>query len=173
MMIRTPSAIAVCLATILASSSYAVASNTFTAADAGAFGQLSHAALALHRDVIDAMRTIGGSGDFNQARCLSDLQNSLFSMEDSAAAAGDLISISARMHDSRDEVIVNATLASNLSFALEKLSLDRRNALEQGAVCSTSPLVNTYAQKTAGLADRASAFFDSVYRRVAWLNQNH
>ena len=76
------------------------------------------------------------------------------------------------MRDSNDEIAVNETLALNVSFEMEAMAENRRHALAQGALFSTSALVNTYSQKTAMVIDRAVVLFAAVDNRVGWLVQH-
>lgn len=73
------------------------------------------------------------------------------------------------MKDSVDEVMVNTTLAANAPLAAKELAEARRHSLAQAALCPTSALVNTYAEKTAALADKAITGFSGINDRVGWL----
>lgn len=165
---RSVALIALSLIAVFASTKIVVA-NTLTENDTTPFLLLYKAALTLSSDINNDMVIMNRSGYFNQADCLSDLENSLDSIMDALLATHDLITVSAQMKNFTDEVTVNTTLAARVSYARKKLVLNRRYALEQGALCSMSALVNTYAQKTAALADRATVLFSGINDRLGWL----
>jgi hypothetical protein len=164
---KTPPLALLALAAVIASP--AAAANTFKESDADAFLQLEKSALALHKDINNAMGILGQSREFDQTSCLSELENALVSIMDGLSSAQDLVSLSAEMRDSVDERTVNITLAGNASIAMKELAEDRRHALAQGALCSSSALVNTYAQKIAAITDRATMLFNGINNRVGWL----
>jgi hypothetical protein len=166
----TPAAVALLLAlAVIITASPAASANTFNQSDADAFVQLEKSALALHKDINNAMGILGKSRELDQTSCLSELENSLVSIMDGLSSAADLVGLSTQMRYSVDEVTVNITLASNASIAMKELAEDRRHALAQGALCSNSALVNTYAQKTAAITERASVLFNGINNRVGWL----
>jgi hypothetical protein len=53
---------------------------------------------------------------------------------------------------------------------LREIALARTHSLAQAAFCSTSALVNTYAQKAAALADNATAAINTIRARLASLH---
>jgi hypothetical protein len=163
---RTPTAVLALLALAAVIFSPAAAANTFKYSDADAFLQLDEAALALHKDINNAMTILGKSREFDQASCLSDLENVLLSVDARLSSVSALVRLSAQMRDSMDETTVKFTLALNASTAMKELAEDRRYALAQGAICSTSALVNTYAQKAAAITDKAALLFGSIDNRV-------
>ena len=132
------------------------------------FYNYPEARLTLTKDINEAMGVLGQSGEYDQASCLGELENSLESMMDGLSYAFDLITLSAQMKDSADELAVNATLAINASSQVKELAEDRQHALAQAALCPTSVLVNTYAQKIAALADRAAELLSVINNRVGW-----
>jgi hypothetical protein len=163
MMLRTASAIAVSLAAILASTTVAAA-NTFTLSQAAVLGTLSGRLSALSKDIRASMHVLAGTDDYS---CLEEIHNVLESTTADLLFVYDLAILSAEMHDPTDEVSVNETLSARSTFLLNMLAEARRYALTQGAICSRSPVVNTYAQKTAALADEAAALFSGVNRKLS------
>jgi hypothetical protein len=147
--------------------------NTFRDTDSIVFDQLSKNALALHKDINGAMGVLGRTHQFEQASCLSELENAIIPMVDSLSFVSDLIWVSSQMNDATDELIVNKTLALNVKSALRDFAEERRYALTQGALCANSALVNTYAQKTAQLADRAIELLTGLNSRVARFMDYH
>jgi len=169
---RTPAVVLALLAFVAVMASPAAAGNTFRESDANAFPQLAKSALALHSDINNAVTILRQSRELDQVYCLFELENALDSTEGVLSSAYDLVRLSALMRDSLDEAFVNVTLASNASIAMKQLALDRRHALAQGALCSASALVNTYAQKTAAITDRATALFSDINHRLGQLLQH-
>jgi hypothetical protein len=157
-----PVAVLALLVLAIVFASPAVAENTFRESDANAFVQLDRTALALSKDMHNSTHILGQSREFDQAQCLGELENVLRSTEDALSSAHDLVSLSAQMMDPMDEALVNLTLADNASIAVRQLAESRRYALSQGSLCSTSAVVNTYAQKVAAITDSATVLFDRI-----------
>jgi hypothetical protein len=88
-------------------------------------------------------------------------------MNDDLTFALDLVTLSTQMCDPTDEASVNETLSARSTVSLNMLVEHRRWALTQGAMCSRSAVVNTYAQKTAALADEATALFSGVNHKLS------
>jgi len=92
---RTPAAV-LALLTAVVIASPAASANTFNQSDADAFVQLEKSALALHKDINNAMGILGKSREFDQTSCLSELENSLVSIMDGLSSAADLVGLSAQ-----------------------------------------------------------------------------
>jgi hypothetical protein len=120
--------------------------------------------VALVRDILQALKVLHGTDDYD---CLSELHNSLSIMHDYLTFGYDLVILSAQMRDPTDEASVNETLSARSTFSLNMLAEARQYALTQGALCSRSAVVNTYAQKTAALADEAAALFSGINRALS------
>ena len=70
----TPAAVALLLAlAVIITASPAASANTFNQSDADAFVQLEKSALALHKDINNAMGILGKSRELDQTSCLSEL----------------------------------------------------------------------------------------------------
>jgi hypothetical protein len=169
---RTPAAALALLALAVVVVSPAAGANPFRESDADTFLHLQKSALLLYGDVNNGMGVLGQRGEFDQASCLSELENALVSIMDVLSSAYDLVKLSAGMRDSLDEATINVTLAVNARIAMKQFAEDRRHALAQGALCSTSALVNTYAQKTAAITDEATVLFSAINNRIGWLVQH-
>jgi hypothetical protein len=155
--------LALSLAAVPASTTVAAA-NTFTLSQAAALGNLSGRLSALAKDILASMHVLAGTDDYS---CLEELHNVLESATGDLTFAYDLVILSAQMRDSTDEASVNETLSARSTFSLNMLAEARRYALTQGALCSRSAVVNTYAQKTAALADEAAALFSGIHRQLS------
>lgn len=154
------------VATLLPASRSLAENNVFTESDDEGLNRLYKSALALEGDINQSASTVYSQ---QQVQCLLDLGNALDDIMAKLDAASDLVLLSAVMRDHGDEWRINSLLARRLPFALKQIALDRRRALNAGAYCSTSALVNTYAQKTVSFADDATAAISDINARVASL----
>jgi hypothetical protein len=162
MIFRTAAAMAIFLASLLASATAAPA-NILTIRQATPLFNLSDRVAALERDILQALKVLRGTDDYD---CLSELHSPLRIMHDYLTFGYDLAMLSAQMRDPLDEASVNETLSAHSTFSLNMLAEARQYALTQGALCSGSAVVNTYAQKTATLADEAAALFSGINRTL-------
>ena len=136
--------------------------NTFSYDDASPSFELAKKALALRKDINESYGLVGRGRDYQQADCLNELGASLDPIIDNLSFVYNLVTLSSQMIDPMDELAVNDTLAINTSNAIKLLAESRRHALAQGALCSQSALVNTYAQKAATVADNATALLSAI-----------
>jgi hypothetical protein len=75
---RIPAALALLFAlAVIIAATPAASANTFKESDDDAFVQLEKNALALRKDINNAMGILGQSREFDQASCLSELENAL------------------------------------------------------------------------------------------------
>jgi hypothetical protein len=155
--------LALSLAAVPASTTVAAA-NTFTLRQAAVLENLSGRLSAVSKDIRASMHVLSGTDDYS---CLEEIHNVLESTTADLLFVYDLVILSAEMHDPTDEASVNETLSARSTFSLNMLAEARRYALTQGALCSRSAVVNTYAQKTAALADEAAALFSGVNRKLS------
>jgi hypothetical protein len=166
---RTATAVGALLFLAVVIGSPTVVANTFRQSDADPFYELLRGAIALSKDMHDAVGILGGNREFTEAWCLYEVQIALASITESLSSTSDLVILSAQMKDGMDELTINVKLATIAAANMKSLAADRRFALQEAALCSTSALVNTYAQKTATIADRATVLFRTINSRVGSL----
>lgn len=155
-------------AALLAASRTSAAANIFTGSDAYPLDQWNKAAIALEKDILQSARAVNQPTEFaqQQVACLNEVQTSLDQISGHLGAVSDLVHLSAVMSDPSDERKVNSVLARGTRYILNLIAIARRDALNQAAVCSTSALVNTYAQKAAGIADYATTAINAIDERL-------
>ena len=98
--------------------------------------------------------------------CLGALGHILDTIGDRLSAISDLVQLSVQAENGNDQILVNEFIDTDLSYALKQLSVDRKDALLQGAACSQSALVISYVQQTTSIFDKAADIFDDLERRV-------
>ena len=162
--------------TVFPASRCLASTNILTGSDADALGKVIYVIISLQKEIAEPVNGLTNQPSelsLHQAACLMQLYNSLSNINAQLVAAADLVHLSAIMEDSGDEQKINSFLAGDLPKVLETIADSRSYSLSQVAVCSSSALVNTYAQKTAELADKATAAIMTVSNRVELAQFSH
>jgi hypothetical protein len=153
--------------------SYAAA-HVFATADAEALNNFNGELIALEDDINQTATTLNQPDAYalSQVQCLLELTNALDMIDARVSETTGLVGVSAVMKHSDDEMRVNKTIARSTHFSLQRVAHARSIALQQAAICSTSAVVNTYAQKAEVIADRAANGIRYVENKVTTDSEN-
>jgi hypothetical protein len=168
--VRKPIFSLLLLVTLLPVPCSLASANVFTKSDVDALDKVDHAATALEDDINQSASTVNEDPTDlaqQQVTCLIDLENDLDNISARLEAATDLVFLSAVMEYPADEKAINRLLAHEMPYVLMQIALARKGTINTAAHCPTSALVNTYAQRTAALADSAAGAIGAVNDRVA------
>jgi hypothetical protein len=167
-LLRNVLLLVVFIAAILPAPCSLASTNIFTEADINALKKVEADVLALTGDIENSTDIINRTdGDSSQVDCLHGLHEYLLPMLGDFILVHNLVDLSWRMEDPRDASKINSRLAAITETTPGVIAITRRNSLQMAAICSTSALVNTYAQKAMALADNATAAISAIKDRLA------
>ncbi len=159
--------------TVLLAATPAVCKESTYKTDESAFNKLSREQTALQHDILESLKAINHptSSSQHQAECLSELSSALNEVGNYFMTESSLILLIQGMREPNDEYFANLTLRENNGSTLTSLTWARKEAIQQAADCSTSALVNAYAQKVTTFADNGITTIKAIDDHLAAIPQ--
>jgi hypothetical protein len=156
------------LVVLTASPPYALARNLFSTSDPKNLSNANRGIVAIETDIIQASQASNQATEDHQKQvtCLQDIYSSLNDVSLRIGTVVDLVFLSSVMNSPADEKRINSLLAREVPFHRKQIATTRGEIINSSAYCSSSALVNTYAQKSFGLIDDATEAMSAIENQL-------